>query len=114
MLIHTRVHRDTRVLQEKRHHQPLRGSQIPIQVSQLSSKYITLTWFQQLTFAGGSGYSGTPAPPPAKPTGVLPVKEYLSFRQINLQAVKAKATQFAAEIKTATVSVNHQVDLTEC
>jgi hypothetical protein len=60
----------------------------------------------ELKHSGGSGYSGTPAPPPSKPAGVLPVKEYLSFKQINLQAVKTKATQFAEDIKSSTVSAS--------
>lgn len=60
----------------------------------------------QAESTGGGAYTGSNAASsaPAKSTNVLPVKQYLSFKQINLQAVKTKATQFAEEIKTATVS----------
>lgn len=48
---------------------------------------------------GGSAYSSTPAAPAQKSSNVLPVKQYLSFKQINLQAVQTKVSQFAEELK---------------
>ncbi|KAK8864675.1 hypothetical protein IAR55_001927 [Kwoniella newhampshirensis] len=51
-------------------------------------------------FTGGSAYSSTPAPKP-KPKGVLPVKTYLSFKQINITAAKVKISQLNEEIKSA-------------
>jgi hypothetical protein len=48
---------------------------------------------------GGSAYSSTPAPAAQKSSNVLPVKQYLSFKQINLQAVQTKISQFANELK---------------
>lgn len=55
---------------------------------------------------GGSAYSSQP-PPKAKSAGVLPVKAFLSFKQINVAAAKTKITQLNDEIKSADVSSQH-------
>ncbi|WVF71170.1 hypothetical protein IAT40_005968 [Kwoniella sp. CBS 6097] len=54
-------------------------------------------------FTGGSAYSSSPAPPQPKPQakGILPVKTYLSFKQMNVNAAKGKITQLNTEIKVA-------------
>ncbi|WVR06773.1 hypothetical protein IAU60_003808 [Kwoniella sp. DSM 27419] len=51
-------------------------------------------------FTGGSAYRSTPAPPP-KPQGVLPVKTFLSFKQMNISAAKGKINQLNDEIKAS-------------
>jgi hypothetical protein len=55
--------------------------------------------FSKELIVGGSAYSSTPAAPVQKSSNVLPVRQYLSFKQINLQAVQTKISQFADELK---------------
>lgn len=55
-----------------------------------------------MTFAGSSAYSSTPARH-LKSKGVLPVKTYLSFKQLNVNAAKSKIAQLNEEIKASSV-----------
>ncbi|WVW84162.1 hypothetical protein I302_106192 [Kwoniella bestiolae CBS 10118] len=52
-------------------------------------------------FTGSGAYSSSPAPPsqPQRSNGILPVKTYLSFKQMNVNAAKAKIAQLNDEIK---------------
>ncbi|WRT66660.1 uncharacterized protein IL334_003620 [Kwoniella shivajii] len=53
-------------------------------------------------FTGGGAYSSTPAPAqPKRSNGILPVKTYLSFKQMNITAAKSKIAQLNEEIKSS-------------
>ncbi|WWC62195.1 uncharacterized protein I303_104790 [Kwoniella dejecticola CBS 10117] len=52
-------------------------------------------------YTGSGAYSSTPAPPAQRPNGILPVKTYLSFKQMNVNAAKGKITQLNDEIKSS-------------
>ncbi|WWC94553.1 hypothetical protein V866_001399 [Kwoniella sp. B9012] len=54
-------------------------------------------------FTGSGAYSSSPAPPPQpqRSNGILPVKTYLSFKQMNINAAKAKIAQLNDEIKSS-------------
>lgn len=61
-------------------------------------------------FTGGSRYTGavTASSAPVQQSGakgILPVKTYLPFKQINVSAAKNKIQQFNDELKTSKVSV---------
>ncbi|WVQ79673.1 hypothetical protein IAT38_001773 [Cryptococcus sp. DSM 104549] len=51
-------------------------------------------------FTGGSAYSSTPKPKP-KAQGVLPVKTYVPFKQMNVAAAKGKIAQLNDELKAS-------------
>ncbi|ORY26315.1 putative phospholipase A-2-activating protein [Naematelia encephala] len=57
-------------------------------------------------FTGSNAYSTTPAPI----KGVLPVKTYLSFKQMNVNAAKAKIAQLNEEVKAASADLALNTD----
>ena len=58
--------------------------------------------------SGGSAYSTTPAAP-ARQNSVLPVKTYLSFKTINVDAVKRKIGQLNDDMKSSDVRMESSV-----
>ncbi|WWC69902.1 uncharacterized protein I206_103845 [Kwoniella pini CBS 10737] len=52
-------------------------------------------------YTGSGAYSSSPAPPAQKSNGILPVKTYLSFKQMNVNAAKGKISQLNDEVKAS-------------
>lgn len=55
--------------------------------------------------SGGGAYSSQPQTTAAKPKGILPVKAFLHFKQINVAAAKGKIAQLNDELKNSDVSL---------